>query len=68
MIDGLSAAVERPLGRVVFRPDPAVETIFATWAQHSSSERADELGLVRDRGLAEIVAAYLEDFPVQGSP
>jgi nucleoside-diphosphate-sugar epimerase len=68
MIDGLSAAVQRSLGPVVFRPDPAIEAIFATWAQHSSSERADELGLMRDRGLAEIVAAYLEDFPVQGSP
>jgi len=65
MIEGLSVAVQRPLGPVRFRPDPAVEAIFATWAQHSSSERADELGLVRDRGLAEIVAAYLEDFLVE---
>jgi len=68
MIDGLSVAVQRPLGRVRFRPDPAVEAIFATWAQHSSSDRAVELGLVRDRGLAEIVAAYLEDFFVEGAP
>ena len=62
MIDGLSAAVQRPLGRVHFRPEPAVEAIFATWAQHASSDRALDLGLVRDLGLAEIVAAYLEDF------
>jgi D-erythronate 2-dehydrogenase len=62
MIEGLSVAVRRPLGPVRFRPDPAVEAIFATWAQHSSSDRAGELGLVRDGGLAEIVAAYLEDF------
>ena len=41
MIDGLSAAVQRPLGRVHFRPEPAVEAIFATWAQHASSDRAD---------------------------
>jgi hypothetical protein len=68
MIGGLGVAVQRPLGRVVFRPDPAVEAIFATWAQHSSSDRADLLGLVRDRGLAEIVAAYLEDFFVEGTP
>jgi len=62
MIDGLSAAVRRPLGPVNVRPEPAVEAIFATWAQHASSDRAIELGLLRDGGLAEIVAAYLEDF------
>ena len=68
MIDRLAVAVQRPLGRVRFRPDPAVEAIFATWAQHSSSDRAGELGLVQDRGLAEIVAAYMEDFFVEGTP
>ena len=62
MIDGLSAAVPGPLGPVSFRPDAAIEAIFATWAQHASSDRAIELGLLRDSGLAEIVAAYLEDF------
>jgi hypothetical protein len=62
MIDGLAAAVPGPLGPVSFRPDPAVQAIFATWAQHASSERAIELGLLRDSGLAEIVASYLEDF------
>jgi D-erythronate 2-dehydrogenase len=62
MIDGLSAAVPGPLGPVSFRPDPSVQAIFATWAQHASSERAIELGLRRDSGLAEIVASYLEDF------
>jgi nucleoside-diphosphate-sugar epimerase len=62
MIDGLSAVVPGPLGPVSFRPDPAIVAIFATWAQHASSDRAIELGLLRDRGLAEIVASYLEDF------
>ena len=66
MIEGLSAVVPGPLGPVSFRPDPAVEAIFATWAQHASSDRAAELGLLRDRGLAEIVAAYLEDFFAEG--
>jgi len=62
MIEGLSAAVRGPLGPVSFRPDPAVQAIFATWAQHASSDRAIDLGLLRDSGLAEIVASYLEDF------
>jgi nucleoside-diphosphate-sugar epimerase len=62
MIDGLSAAVRFPLGTVSFRPDPAVQAIFATWAQHASSERAIDLGFLRDGGLAEIVASYMEDF------
>ncbi len=62
MIDGLSATVPGPLGPVHFRPDPAVEAIFATWAQHASADRAVELGLQRDGGLAEIVASYLQDF------
>jgi len=62
MIDGLLAAAPGPLGPVSFRPDAAIQAIFATWAQHASSDRAIELGLLRDSGLAEIVAAYLEDF------
>jgi nucleoside-diphosphate-sugar epimerase len=62
MIDGLSAAVRGPLGPVSLRPDPAVQAIFATWAQHASSERAIDLGFLRDGGLAEIVASYMEDF------
>jgi nucleoside-diphosphate-sugar epimerase len=62
MIDGLAAAVTGPLGPVSFRPDPGVQAIFATWAQHASSRRALELGLLQDSGLAEIVAAYLGDF------
>jgi nucleoside-diphosphate-sugar epimerase len=62
MIDGLSAAVRGPLGPVSLRPDPAVQAIFATWAEHASSDRAIDLGLLRDGGLAEIVASYLEDF------
>jgi D-erythronate 2-dehydrogenase len=65
MIEGLSAAVRGPLGPVDFSPDPAVETIFATWAQHASADRAVGLGLLRDSGLAEIVAAYLEDFGIR---
>jgi hypothetical protein len=62
MIEGLSAAVRGSLGRVRFHPEPAVEAIFATWAQRMSSDHAIEFGFLRDTGLAEIVAAYLEDF------
>jgi D-erythronate 2-dehydrogenase len=66
MIDCLSPANGRPLGGVRLRPDPAVIAIMDTWAQHSSFERASRLGLVADGGLAEIVAAYLEDFAPAG--
>lgn len=62
MIDALRRVADRPLGTVSFRPDPLVEAIFSTWAQHASSDRATRLGLVRDGGVEEVIRAYLEEF------
>lgn len=62
MIDGLRAATDRPLGPITFRLDPQIDGIFATWAQSSSSERANSLGMATDTGIEEIVRAYIEDY------
>ena len=61
MIDALRRVADRPLGPVSFSPDPLVETIFRTWAQHASFERATRLGLLRDEGVESIIRAYLEE-------
>jgi nucleoside-diphosphate-sugar epimerase len=49
-------------GPIDVEPDPFVERIVGTWPLYVESERADRLGLPRDAGLDEIVAAYVEDF------
>jgi D-erythronate 2-dehydrogenase len=62
MIDGLRTATTRPLGPISFRIDPTIDGMFATWAQHSSFERATSLGMEADEGVEEIVHAYVEDY------
>ncbi|HTW07450.1 MAG TPA: NAD-dependent epimerase/dehydratase family protein [Acidimicrobiales bacterium] len=66
MMAALDAIAPRPLGPVSARPDPKIIAVFETWAQHSSALRANRLGLCRDDSVAEIVHAYLEDFPSAG--
>jgi nucleoside-diphosphate-sugar epimerase len=63
MIDSLRrVAGDRPLGEIRVEPDPFIERIVATWPARTDSDRALALGLPQDRGLDDIVRAYIEDF------
>jgi nucleoside-diphosphate-sugar epimerase len=63
MVESLRrVAGDRPLGAVEVRPDPEIERIVRTWPPYASSERADALGLPRDRALDDIVREYIADF------
>jgi nucleoside-diphosphate-sugar epimerase len=62
MIDSLRrVAGDRATGAIEIRPDPEIERIVSTWPLHASAERARTLGLPQDRGLDDIVGAYLEE-------
>jgi nucleoside-diphosphate-sugar epimerase len=62
MIDSLRrVAGDRATGAIEIRPDPEIERIVSTWPLHASAERARALGLPQDRGLDDIVSAYLEE-------
>jgi hypothetical protein len=63
MIESLRrVAGDRPLGEIRVEPDPFIERIVATWPARTDSDRALALGLPQDRGLDDIVRAYIEDF------
>ena len=67
MIDGLSAAVPASLGPVHSTQIlPSRQSSLLGRSTHRRTARV-ELGLQRDRGLAEIVASYLEDFGKPGT-
>ena len=62
MIDSLRrVAGDRATGAIEIRPDPEIEQIVSTWPLHASAERARALGLPQDRGLDDIVNAYLQE-------
>jgi D-erythronate 2-dehydrogenase len=62
MIDSLGrVAGDRATGAIEIRPDPGIERIVSTWPLHASAERACTLGLPQDRGLDDIVGAYLDE-------
>lgn len=49
----------RRLGRVEFRPDPAVESIMATWPRRMRAQQAEALGLGADDAVDAIVRDHL---------
>jgi nucleoside-diphosphate-sugar epimerase len=54
-------AGSRPLGRIAFEPDPAIQAIVDGWPKETWSDRAASLGFEGDRSMDEIVQAYIED-------
>ena len=63
MIEALKrVAGARPLGEIVFKPDPFIEEICAGWPKDAAYERATALGLPKDASLDAIVENYIEDY------
>lgn len=62
--EGMIAAMRDRFGAktaalVEIAPDPAIEAIVASWPSRFDTTRAETLGLVGDRGLAEVIDNYL---------
>jgi nucleoside-diphosphate-sugar epimerase len=51
----------RRVGRIEWRTDPAIQAIVDGWPHETRSARAARLGFAHDRGIDEIVAAFVED-------
>ncbi|MDP7642205.1 MAG: NAD-dependent epimerase/dehydratase family protein [Alphaproteobacteria bacterium] len=63
MIEGLTrVAGERPLGRIIPAPDPAIQAICDGWPGREEAPRALALGLPADADLDSIIRAYIEDY------
>lgn len=61
----LLAAVDRrggpaDTGRLVDRPDPAIEAIVASWPSSFDCSRAESMGFAADRDVDEIIARHLD--------
>jgi nucleoside-diphosphate-sugar epimerase len=52
----------RPLGRIEVAVDAGIAAIVAGWPTVVRSERGDALGLPRDKGVDNIVRAYVRDY------
>lgn len=55
-------------GRVLWRPDPALQAIVDAWPRRFVSARADALGLQADASAQQIVARFLADHPLPPRP
>lgn len=49
----------RPVGQVLWEPDPAVQDIVGAWPKRIDSERARRLGIVGDRSLPHLINRYI---------
>jgi len=67
----MAAALRRAGGaaayaRIDWLPDPQIQAIVSGWPQALLTPRAEALGFGRDRGIDEVVAAFIEDdLPLQ---
>jgi nucleoside-diphosphate-sugar epimerase len=62
----IAAALRRAGGEVAYarirwQPDPQIQAIVSGWPQALATPRAEALGFGRDRGIDEVVAAFIED-------
>jgi nucleoside-diphosphate-sugar epimerase len=62
MLQALARAGGDP-NLVRFERDPAIEQIVCTWPSRFDTTREQHMGFVADRGIDEIVQAYVEDYP-----
>lgn len=62
----MAAAVRRAGGaeayfRILWQPDPEIQRIISSWPQALAASRAEALGFTADRGIDEVVQAFIED-------
>jgi nucleoside-diphosphate-sugar epimerase len=62
----MAAAVRRAGGeqahaRIRWQPDPEIQRIISGWPQALAVPRAEALGFAADRGIDEVVQAFIED-------
>ncbi|KAL4875207.1 hypothetical protein BJY04DRAFT_202586 [Aspergillus karnatakaensis] len=63
ILDGLKVVGgEEALGRVIEKPDPAVQKIVGSWPAVFDVQKALTLGFHSDVDLAETIRAYIEDY------
>jgi nucleoside-diphosphate-sugar epimerase len=46
---------------IAHQPDAFLESIVLTWPPHFNTERANQLGFVRDQSVSEIIRSYIEE-------
>jgi D-erythronate 2-dehydrogenase len=47
--------------RIRWQPDPAIQRIVSSWPPALATPRAEAMGFGRDRGIDEVVQAFIED-------
>lgn len=52
---------ETRLGKIVYKPDPAVEAIIAAWPRVMRADRSREIGLPGDESIDAAIADYLAE-------
>jgi nucleoside-diphosphate-sugar epimerase len=62
----MATAVRRAGGaeayaRIRWQPDPEIQRIISSWPQALAAPRAEALGFAADRGIDEVVQAFIED-------
>ena len=62
----MAAAVRRAGGaeafaRILWEPDPLIQSIVSGWPQALAAPRAAALGFAADTGIDEVVQAFIED-------
>jgi D-erythronate 2-dehydrogenase len=55
------AAGEQAYARIHWQPDPEIQRIISSWPQALAAPRAQALGFTADRGIDEVVQAFVED-------
>src|SRR5207302_5880799 len=65
-IGEMAAALRRAGGeaayaRLRWQPDPEIQAIVSGWPPALATPRAEALGFGRDRGIDEVVQAFIED-------
>ena len=62
MVDALHRTAGKAVtDRIVWRPDPAIQRIVASWPVRAEARRARDLGFTDDGSFDAILAAHIED-------
>jgi D-erythronate 2-dehydrogenase len=62
MVEALEAVGGKEASSLIdWRPDAFIQRIVLTWPPNFVTNRAEELGFVRDESVQEIVAAFVEE-------
>lgn len=55
-------AWSRPLGRITWQPDAAMQAIVSAWPQRFASARAGALGVRGDSSVDDIIGHFIDDY------